>query len=501
MEQTEPATRVRQATGGTVSRLLALVLLFTAAAAWECLALSSLKGSEIWGHLRIGNWMFEQHAVPRTGVLSQVSQQPWRDFSWGYDTLAAMQERILGLRAVPAMAVLFRVTLAVVLFLMAGGRRGRFWLPVIVGTFVQFAFSVVPLDAANSSLVLFGITLLILREAREWGQGRLLFALPPIFLLWANLDIGFVYGIGLMLVFVAVIWIERRFTEKQVALLESTTTPVPMGLAAKIALGCVLASLCNPYGFHAYESFFENMASKLNASLPGYAAMSFHRPQDYVLLLITMGAGLSLGLRRSRDLFLISLLLGCAIVSFHAERESWLVGLAALAVLGSATPGDATQEADVAKPLRGRLILAAVGMSLLLVAVIFLSRVPASRAGLLQRVAETLPVRACDYIRAHRLPQPLFNPYEWGGFVSWYLPGYPVSIDQRRGLYPVDEEITYSKVMNAEIAYREYAPMKTARTLLFEKGTVMGEALRGMAGFQVAYEDDLSLVLLAAEKE
>ncbi len=115
----------------------------------------------------------------------------------------------------------------------------------------------------------------------------------------------------------------------------------------------------------------------------------------------------------------------------------------------------------------------------------------------MQQTAKSQPVGACDYIRGHGLPQPLFNPYEWGGFVSWYLPEYPVSIDQRRGLYPEDEQITYFKVMNAEVGYREYAPMKNARTLLFTKQSVMAEALRGMPGYRVAYEDELSLVLQA----
>ena len=501
MHQTESASGVRQTAGGIVPRMLALVLLFTAAAAWECVALSSLQGSEIWSHLRLGSWILAQHAVPRTGLFSQISQQNWRDFSWGYDTLAAILERILGLRAVPAMVVLFRVVLAVVTFLLAGRRRERFWIAVGVSALAQFAFSTIPLDAANFSIALFGITLLILLEARESGQTRPLFTLPAIFLLWGNLDISFVYGIGLLLLFVAVRWIEGRSGSAHKKWLELPEAPLPIRMVGKITVGCLLASFCNPYGYHAHESFFENIWSKLNGSLPGYTSMSFHLPQDYALLLLTMGAALSLGLRRSRDLFLIGLFVACAFVSFHAERESWLVGLAALAVIGSGFHAHADINVNARATLTNRHMLASAVISLLLVALVFLTRVPWSRAGSLQRVAQALPVRACDYIREHRLAQPLFNPYAWGGFVSWYLPEYPVSIDQRRGLFPEDEEMNYFKMANAEIGYREYAPIKGARTLLLDKQSVMGEALRGMPGFKVAYEDDLSLVLQAPEKE
>jgi hypothetical protein len=38
--------------------------------------------------------------------------------------------------------------------------------------------------------------------------------------------------------------------------------------------------------------------------------------------------------------------------------------------------------------------------------------------------------------------------------------------------------------------------MKRARTLLLERQSVMSEALRGLPGFQVAYEDSISIVLL-----
>ena len=117
------------------------------------------------------------------------------------------------------------------------------------------------------------------------------------------------------------------------------------------------------------------------------------------------------------------------------------------------------------------------------------------------RIAEIFPVRACDQIRDHQLPGPLFNSYAWGSFLTWYLPEYPVAIDGRRGLYPDQEEIDYFKVMIAEIPYQSFPPMQRARTLLLDKQGIMGEALRGLPGFHVAYEDSISIVLLQDKKE
>ena len=461
----------------------------------------SLEGNEIWGHLRVGSWILEQHRVPHTGLFSQVNLQTWRDFSWGYDALAALLERILGIRAVPALTAVFRVVLAVLAFLLAGGRRDRFWIAVAASVSAQLAFSTIYVGPANCSLLLFGITLLMLLTARLSGQLQIVLVLPAILLIWANVDSGFIYGIALIGMFFTVNLIEKWGRGAHNEWVEAKRERMPFGVVSKIILGCLLASLCNPYGYYPYESFTQNCSSRLNSLLPGYGSMSFHRPQDYLILLLTTGAALSLGLRRSRDLFLMLLLVACAFVSFHSEKESWLVGLAALAVIGSA--GHTNKDIDSSNPPMKsvRIIPAAAATAFLLATLAFFSFVPSGREVLLQRMEKSQPVRSCDYIRANGLPQPLFNPYEWGGFVSWYLPGYSVSIDQRRGLYPENDQITYFKVMNAEIAYREYAPMKNARTLLFRKQSVMGDALRGMPGYKVAYEDELSLVLQAPSSE
>ena len=95
----------------------------------------------------------------------------------------------------------------------------------------------------------------------------------------------------------------------------------------------------------------------------------------------------------------------------------------------------------------------------------------------------------------------MFNNYSWGGFLIWYLPEYPVAIDARRGLYTDDEEVGYFKVMRVLAPYQSLAAMNGARTLLLEKPSVVGEALRKMPGFTVVHEDNISMVLLQEKRE
>jgi hypothetical protein len=52
--------------------------------------------------------------------------------------------------------------------------------------------------------------------------------------------------------------------------------------------------------------------------------------------------------------------------------------------------------------------------------------------------AESYPVAAVEYIHEHHTPGPLFNNFDWGGYLIWELRELPVSIDGRTNLYGDD---------------------------------------------------------------
>jgi hypothetical protein len=105
-------------------------------------------------------------------------------------------------------------------------------------------------------------------------------------------------------------------------------------------------------------------------------------------------------------------------------------------------------------------------------------------------------VRAGDYIRANHLPPPIFNAYDWGGFLTWYLPEYPVSIDSRTALYGDEINARYFKVTTAEIPLDADPSFANARTILLRKDSPMAVALSSVPQFKVAYQDDVAMVLL-----
>jgi hypothetical protein len=474
-------------------RIPAMLLLFVSAALIEVFRLSSLSAlanADIWWHLSSGLWMLDHHAFPHSGLFSQSASLPWIATSWAYDLLLALVYKIVGLRAIPVLLMFLNAGLAVVTFLLAGGLRGRFWVAFALSAIAQYILGAIPPGPGYFSALFFGIELLLLLEARRSGSDFPPLLLPLVFLLWANVHVQFVYGVGLLILFVIVVACERWW--------HSASNPeLDLRAVLKIVGVTTVATLLTPYLYRPYAVFFVTTFNSGNQYLSEFRALGFRKPQDYLLLLLAMSAFLTLGLRRSRDLFQIGLLAGCLGLSFYAQRDAWLVALASLAVIGEALTGARSRDTEISREklsLSRQIWIAACASVVILMIAAFL-RIPHRREVLVAKAGTSYPVAACDYIREHRLPQPLFNAYEWGGFLTWYLPEYPVAIDGRADLYGGDTVAEYSKVMNADVPYTEYPAVAGAKTILLPKNAIMAAGLSSVPIFKVAYSDDVAIVL------
>ena len=303
-------------------RIPAILVLFSAAAAIEAFrltSLSSLNNADIWWHLSAGLWMLQHRAVPHSGIFSQASKHPWMAASWADDLLLAVTYKALGLRAIPWLLMCFKAALGVLTFVLARGTRGRFWLAVGLSVVAQYILGAVQPGPAYFSALFFGIELLFLLEARRSEDGRWLWWLPLLFLVWANLHVQFVYGVVVLLLFLGAVAIEQ---------LRNVSASLSVAQVGKIIGATLAATVVTPYLYEPYAAFFKTTFNSANKYLPDFQALGFRQPQDYLLLLLAMAAFLTLGLRRSRDLFQIALLAFSLGLSFYAQRDIWLVVLA-----------------------------------------------------------------------------------------------------------------------------------------------------------------------------
>ena len=100
------------------------------------------------------------------------------------------------------------MALAGITFFLAGGWR-NFWSAVALSAIAQYVLAGMGPDAGCVSVILFGIELFLFLDARNSGCLRRLYFLPVLFFFWANLDIGFIYGIALYVLFLFALAFEQ----------------------------------------------------------------------------------------------------------------------------------------------------------------------------------------------------------------------------------------------------------------------------------------------------
>jgi hypothetical protein len=479
------------------ARLAVLLCLLTTAAVYEAARVSALFNDDIWGHLRIGAWILDNHAVPRTGLFSQLSNTRWVDSSWGYDLLAGVANRVLGLRAIPVMLMCSKAALAAVIFLLAMGAHARFWTAALLSAAGQYAMAGLQPGPIDVSIIFSGIELLLILQYRRTGNPRSLSFLPLLFLLWANLHIEFVDGLLLLGLVVLVVFAEGLLRWPGVHLLESR--PVSsLARIAPIAVLSLVATFLTPYTFHLFGQILQEPYTPTAVRyFTDMRAMSFRQPQHYLLLVMIMSAFFALGRQRSRDLFKIALLVTAALVALRFQRDIWCVVFATIAILADALGTDRLSSGKDRAGLPWELPIAAM-LAIPLLAVAG-SVVPGNRYTVMQRVSNAFPVKACDFIQANHLPGPLFNAYPWGGFLMWYMPDYPVSIDGRIGLYG-DELLTqHFRTVSGNQLLELDPSFANAGTVLLERQSGIARALTTIpllkAQYRVLYSDDVAIVV------
>jgi len=233
------------------------------------------------------------------------------------------------------------------------------------------------------------------------------------------------------------------------------------------------------------------------------ASMGFRRPQDYVVMLLVMFAFLALGRRRSLELFELLVLLGGTAIAFRIQRDVWLAVLPAIAVISGTSlwqhHENETQRA-AASPWKWPAVAVATAMVLVIAGF----RLP-DRNGLMNRIGQNFPVKACDYIASNKLSQPLFNDYSFGSFLTWYLPAYPVMADSRVELYGDDILGKYFDVVGGKERLDSDSMVARAGTLLLQQNSAMAKALTSLpalrAQYQLVYSDELADVFVPAGNE
>ena len=472
-------------------RRAALLAAFYILLAWLSMRPDHVQDPDLGWHLRAGEWMLDHRAVPLTDPFSAYGQdRPWVAYSWLFEVFVAGLYRRLGPISVIVYTVAMCMANLLALQLLLRRLGAGVQKAVVISGLAAVALT--PLFAPRPWLfttLFFIVTLHLLTMVEQTRRVRHLLWIPLVFVAWANIHIQFVYGLAL---------IGMYAVEPLIATWLNRSEPVrnvrgELGRRAALLAACVAATLVNPYGIKVYVPVLEVVQSTtMFQYITELHAMDFRHPAHWIVLAMILGAAFTLG-RERETRPLPWLLLGAGVfVGFRATRDIWMPVIAAAAIMAS------VKQENPADSLR----LPAWAVSSVVVVVALMTLVLAGKqklapADLEADLAREYPAAAVRFIESHHYAGPLFNHFDWGGFLMWRFPAVPVSIDGRANLHGDQRIARAVSTWSGAEGWAQDPELCAARLVIAQVHLPLATLLRSDPRFDLVYTDDVAAVFVA----
>jgi hypothetical protein len=447
-----------------------------------------LADPDIWWHLRTGQWILEHQRVPVTDPFSIYGlDKPWIVYSWLFDSTMAFLFGRFGLMAIVLYEIVTRVALAIALFHLVHSLLPGFWRSAALTASALLVMTRIIGPRPGMLTILFVIVLFdILHFASRTGRTRMLWLLPPMFALWANWHIQFVYGLFVLGVFACEPLLNALFRYRPQA-----KNLLPAGQAWLILATSTLATLLNPYGWKVYSTVFLYMGqTRVYNEITEFRAMTFRQPQHFLALLLVLGAAMAIGWRRNaRPLWMI-FLIASSLLAFRSVREIWFLAIVSVCVIADGWVRPSKDAPALALP-RSRIL---VGTWVLAIVLASCRHYGLSNDALEIQAAGAFPEAAARFVQQHQLVGPLFNDLSWGGFLIWRLPQLPVALDGRTNVHGEERILQFSNVWKGKPGWESDPDLARANLVITPRDAAIASLLRFDPRFSVVYEDVQAVV-------
>ncbi len=474
-------------------QLLTLAGLLAMLAGISCSRKLCVLDPDIWWHLRVGDWIVQHHSFPRTGILSRTAaDRSWVAYSWGYEILLSRAHAWFGLVGVGMFGVLLTLAVGYTVYWMLRRLSGRFWLACILATVACYSFlsNVMP-RPVFFSIILFTVALTLMLEASRTGRVQRLLWLPPLFLLWANTHIQFVYGLFVLGLLLATTLLQRPAAYLGITRDHLLRPTLPAQMLVVIFAACTIATCIGPYSFQLYKVIYAYSNAKFTYGvIRELQPIDFRHYSNYLQLLVAGAGFAAVGWQKKVDPFKLALLTVASIVAFRTLRDSWFICIPAVACLADRAGQLEEHPRDTLKELAGLATLVGVFVFLLARNTNF------NTPGLVDAISNEFPVNAVNFLRDNPRPGPLYNTLDWGGFLTWYLPTCPVAIDGRNDLYGDELDQQFYRIQMGDRSYITDPYLNEARLVLLQKQAPLAANLMSEPRFALIYQDRIAVIFV-----
>ena len=474
------------------SLIIVFVMLFT-------IALRVPTDTDTWWHIRSGEYTLNNGMIHSDPFSHTFADEAWINHSWGSQILMFGIWEVAGnaglafytaILAVAGMALLYQIS--------TGNTYLRAFILILGATTAAVFWS------ARPQMISFFFTTLILwlmyrykRENKDW-----LWAIIPVMWLWSNLHAGWSIGYLFLIAFI----VGEAFNN----LMSITENTMSWAGWRKLVLATLISIpflALSPY-------FLDNMLVPFNtvnieplrAFIQEWQSPNFQGQGTWAFIAMIMLLFMALWTSKLKfDWSGFFLLIGTLFLALLYSRNIAVFAVVATPILTHHLDNALTERKLILRPRQSvPRPMAIINVTLIVITIL---GVGLYAAGLLlpanveEMQVDILPVAAVNYLNENDLPAELFNSYNWGGYLMFAAPDYPVYVDGRTDLYG-DFVTDYASIYfdRADDIEAELEA-QNINLVLVEVSAAINDALAESDNWTLEYEDELAMIWLRSDNE
>jgi hypothetical protein len=222
---------------------------------------------DVFWHLATGRYVVQTHNVPSTDIFGYMTQgQQWMPFEWGWDVITYGVWSFSGYTGLSILRTIILLAIFYIYLLILRKFKVSYFLSFLF--LLLIAFAIIDRLSPRPHLMtylFFALLMLIIVQYRyvKRNSYKILYFIPLIFFLWANMHMGIIAGMSLFGLYVfaetLMYLFPRRFSSKEIPSLSK----LDMIRLLLILLASVLVMLVNPNFYQTYIYAYEHTKMKM----------------------------------------------------------------------------------------------------------------------------------------------------------------------------------------------------------------------------------------------
>lgn len=457
--------------------------------------------TDTWWHIRSGEHTLMEGFIYEDPFSFTKAGEEWVNHSWGAQLIIYGAYQLAGDVGLAIYTAFLATAGIAFMYAMSSGNVYLRALALIFGAATAAVFwSPRPqmVSFLFSAIILY---ILFLYKRKEIDR---LWLIPPLMVVWGNMHAGFSIGYIFIGGTIAGEILGNLFNR-------DGEHVISLGRLRKlivVTLVSVPLLVINPYTVDILLVPFQTVSiGALREFIQEWNSPNFQERQTWPFVFLLVGILGAVGASQKRldwtDFVLVS---GTAFMGLLAGRNLAVFAVAATPVLTHHVDAILTERGWQFKPMqRVKPFQGAVNLAVLIVILLggLVSIIGVLNTETVEEAQrQFLPVQVAEFIEAEQPTGPMFNSYNWGGYLMFALPEYPVYVDGRTDLYKNDFLLRYLQTTIGRDGWQDNLDEDGVNMVVIEQNSIMAQNLEQEPGWTQIYpnsdydEDEIASVFI-----